>query len=98
MSFIKNKAGAKVYYNQPEKHKFLKIPGTYFVKSVGFLQTGQPIVTINKNSQPVAMKLPNELSDWVYDAVGMSQLGYRMFPCKTKFGYRSNNSIYAELL
>lgn len=52
----------------------------YFVLSVGFAETGIPLVTILENDVPVCYRLPCEYSDWATTVVSMENIGENLFP------------------
>jgi hypothetical protein len=96
--FIVNKAGGKIYLNDPSKHELLETDGkAYDVLSVGLLQDNTPIATIKKDGKARVYRLPSELFDWVFTTVGMSQMGMNPFPVQVEFGIIEGRH-YAEIL
>ncbi|WP_369899801.1 hypothetical protein [Bacillus manliponensis] len=56
-----------------------------------------PIVTIRTgNNSAVAYRLPNELEEWVINAMSAAKAGNNPFPCKVAFGL-IGDIFYVEL-
>jgi hypothetical protein len=105
--FIINKAGAKIY-RDITKNKMLMLPVlandteqgiVCEVLSAGILGSqSTPIITVKeKDGKPVAYRLPDDLREWVQNAMGMKVSGFDTFPSKVEFGV-IDNYTYAEIL
>lgn len=96
--YFYNQKGAKVFFDV-ERQPILKIDGIIEteVLSVGMSNTGQPLITIIKNGQPVCCKLPHELSEWAQTLIGFANLGENLFPTQVRFT-KANDHYYADIL
>lgn len=106
--FLTNANGAKIYYNNPEKHALLDCPEipnpqavgkVYVVLSVGFLpQKRLPVVTIKEaDGSAVAYRLPEGLGEWAEAVVHQAMLGLNPFPADVDFGVLEGR-VYAEII
>ncbi|GIO25080.1 hypothetical protein [Oceanobacillus sp. J11TS1] len=103
--YIVNQAGAKIY-RDINKHQLLNIPVlqsdeevgvVYEVLSVGSLGLNRDhIITVKKQDQVVAYRLPNDLSGWAEHVQLFSYQGKKVFPSKVEFG-NLNNENYAHI-
>lgn len=105
--FIVNKAGAKIY-KDINKHDYLKVPVLLDEKEIGIiyevLSAGiigpqrVPIVTVKEtNGKAIAYRLPDDLTGWMENSIGLKLQGIDLFPAKFEFG-KLNNRVYAEML
>lgn len=104
--FLINKAGAKIYYNNPALHESLPIPlvtdvtkgGTvYDVLSVGKINDGSIVATVkHADASVVAYKIPEELSDWANHLMEYAQNGVKLLPEKVEFGILDGR-VFAEI-
>lgn len=94
-----NQRGAKVFFDC-EKQPLLKFEGksqTFDVLSVGFTKEMVPLITIRTGKEPVCLRLPRSLSEWVVTCVSMANSGMSFFPTKVIFS-RKGNDYFADIL
>ncbi len=94
-----NKRGGKVYFDS-KKQPLLPLSGTsqtFEVLSVGVDQNFTPTVTVLKDGEPVCFRLPEELSEWACNVVGMALMGIRIFPANVTVS-KVNGMYDAEIL
>ncbi len=94
-----NERGGKVYFDS-KKQPLLPLSGTsqtFEVLSVGVDQNFTPTVTVLKDGEPVCFRLPEELSEWACNVVGMALMGIRIFPANVTFS-KINEMYDAEIL
>ena len=80
--YFLNRRGAKVYFDIT-KQPILQIAEgsqTETVLSVGMNNSGIPLITISNEGNPICYRLPEELSDWAYMAIGMANMGRKFIP------------------
>lgn len=97
--FFRNRKGAKVYFDL-NKQPILKLnegENRFMVLSVGFLKNSCPTVTIEKKTENVCYKLPEQLGEWALTVVGMANMGENLFPAEVVFT-KINNHIYADII
>ena len=89
-----NQRGAKVYFDSKKQPLLPLHEGTqtFEVLSVGLDQKFTPTVTILKEGLPLCFRLPEELSEWACNVVGMAAMGMKFFPTKVNFTF--NNGKY----
>jgi len=65
----------------------------YKVLSIGFGNTGTPMVTIESGRGTVCYKLPYEYSEWAMTVVGCANMGEKLVPgeCEILCRYSINN-------
>lgn len=83
-----NSRGGKVYFDSKKQPLLLLHKGhqTFEVLSVGVDRELTPLVTILENGKPECYRLPNALSEWAHNVVGMATMGINLFPTKVIFG------------
>jgi len=94
-----NQRGGKVYFDS-KKQPLLPLYGsfqTFEVLSVGVDQNFTPTVTVLKDGEPVCFRLPEELSKWACNVVGMALMGIKIFPAKVTFS-KVNGQYFADVL
>lgn len=94
-----NQRGGKVYFDS-KKQPLLPLHGvsqTFVVLSVGVDQNFTPTVTILKDGESVCFRLPEELSEWACNVVGMALMGIRIFPTNVTFS-KVNGMYDVEIL
>jgi hypothetical protein len=100
--FFYDKAGAKIYPNNPEKHELLNvsnlIPNIIEVYGFGICRTGDVLVTIDKHGDKIAMRLPKSenISIWailMFDII-KNESFENQFPCKLKLEFDSDLNDY----
>lgn len=82
-----NQRGGKVYFDS-KKQPLLplnEVPQIFEVLSVGVDRNFTPIVTVLMDGKPVCFSLPEELSEWACNVVGMALMGIKLFPTKVTF-------------
>ena len=62
-----------------------EVPQIFEVLSVGVDRNFTPIVTVLMDGKPVCFSLPEELSEWACNVVGMALMGIKLFPTKVTF-------------
>lgn len=75
--YFLNRRGAKVYFDITKQPVLEIAEGsqTEMVLSVGMDKSGIPLITISNDGNPICYRLPEELSDWAYTAIGMANMG-----------------------
>lgn len=94
-----NQRGGKVYFDS-KKQALLPLHGAsqiFEVLSVGVDQNLIPTVTVLKDGKPACFRLPEELSEWACNVVGMALMGIRIFPANVTFS-KTKGMYYAEIL
>lgn len=94
-----NQRGGKVYFDS-RKQPILTLhesSQTFEVLSVGVDQKFTPTVTILKKGVSECFRLPNELSEWACNVVGMASMGMNLFPAKVTFS-NIKGKYYADIL
>ena len=73
--FFLNQRGAKVFYDESRQPllPIAKGKNVYKVLSIGFGNTGTPMVTIESGRETVCYKLPYEYSEWAMTVVGCAK-------------------------
>lgn len=97
--FFYNQRGAKCYFDT-EKQPILPFPqkeNLYHVLSVGFDSNAVPLVTINQDGKPYCYRLPQELSEWVCNAVAWANIGENCFPADVIFT-KERGRIFVDIL
>ena len=97
--FFINRRGAKVFFDI-EKQPIIPInegSQTAMVLSVGMSNMALPLITVLKDEKPVCYRLPQELSDWAYTAIGIANMGENLFPAQVTFS-KINGRYYADIL
>lgn len=69
----------------------------YKVLSIGFGNTGTPMVTIENGRETVCYKLPFEYSEWAMTVVGCVNMGEKLVPGEVVFSLE-NGKYYADIL
>ena len=69
----------------------------YNVLSIGFGNTGTPMVTIENGRETVCYKLPFEYSEWAMTVVGCVNMGEKLVPGEVVFSLE-NGKYYADIL
>lgn len=94
-----NSRGGKVYFDSKKQPLLLLHKGhqTFEVLSVGVDRELTPLVTILENGKPECYRLPNALSEWAHNVVGMATMGINLFPTKVIFS-KINSKYYAQIL
>lgn len=67
------------------------------VLSIGFGNTGTPMVTIENGRETVCYKLPYEYSEWAMTVVGCVNMGEKLVPGEVVFSLE-NGKYYADIL
>ena len=94
-----NQRGGKVYFDS-KKQPLLPLHGvsqTFEVLSVGVDQNFTPTVTVLEDGESVCFRLPEELSEWACNVVGMALMGIKLFPAKVTFS-KNEGQYIAEIL
>lgn len=97
--FFYNRRGAKCYFDT-EKQPILPFPqkeNLYHVLSVGFDSNAIPLVTINQDGRPYCYRLPQELSEWAFNAVALANMGENCFPADVIFT-KERGRIFVDIL
>lgn len=94
-----NSRGGKVYFDSKKQPLLPLHKGhqTFEVLSVGVDQALTPLITILEDGKPECYRLPNALSEWVSNTVGMAAMGINLFPAKVTFS-KINRKYYAKIL
>ena len=98
-NFFLNNRGAKVFFDI-ENQPFLVInegSQTVTVLSVGMSNAALPLITVLKDEKPVCYRLPEELRDWAYAVIGISNRGENLFPAQVTFS-KISSKYYADIL
>ena len=69
----------------------------YKVLSIGFGNTGTPMVTIENGRETVCYKLLYEYSEWAMTVVGCVNMGEKLVPGEVVFSLE-NGKYYADIL
>lgn len=97
--FYYNQRGAKCYFDY-KRHKELKIDEksrNYNVLSVGFFgKLQKACITINEKGIPMCYLLPDELREWAFNCVVLSNAGGNVFPAPVVFT-KKNGKYYADI-
>lgn len=67
------------------------------VLSVGMDKADIPLVRISNDGNPICYRLPKELSNWAYTAIGMANMGKNLFPSQVVLTKEKNKYI-ADIL
>lgn len=81
------------------KQPFLTLPEgsqIFEVLSVEFMQKFTPIITILQEGKAECFRLPDELSEWAWYVVSMTNVGTDFFPCKVMFS-NIKGRYYADI-
>ena len=94
-----NSRGGKVYFDSKKQPLLPLHKGhqTFEVLSVGVDQALTPLITILEDGKPECYRLPNALSEWASNTVGMAAMGINLFPAKVTFS-KINRKYYAKIL
>lgn len=97
--FFLNQRGAKVFYDESRQPllPIAKGKNVYKVLSIGFGNTGTPMVTIENGRETVCYKLPYEYSEWAMTVVGCVNMGEKLVPGEVVFSLE-NGKYYADIL
>ena len=97
--YFLNRRGAKVYFDIAKQPILQIVEGsqTEMVLSVGMDKAGIPLVTISNDGNPICYRLPEELSNWAYTAIGMANMGENLFPSQVVFT-KKKNKYFADIL
>lgn len=97
--FFLNQRGAKVFYDESRQPllPITKGKNVYKVLSIGFGNTGTPMVTIENGRETVCYKLPFEYSEWAMTVVGCVNMGEKLVPGEVVFSLE-NGKYYADIL
>ena len=97
--FFLNQRGAKVFYDESRQPllPIAKGKNVYKVLSIGFGNTGTPMVTIESGRETVCYKLPYEYSEWAMTVVGCANMGEKLVPGEVVFSLE-NGKYYADIL
>lgn len=97
--YFLNRRGAKVYFDITKQPVLEIAEGsqTEMVLSVGMDKSGIPLITISNDGNPICYRLPEELSDWAYTAIGMANMGENLFPSQVVFT-KEKNRYFADIL
>ena len=97
--YFLNRRGAKVYFDITKQPVLEIAEGsqTEMVLSVGMDKLGIPLITISNDGNPICYRLPEELSDWTYTAIGMANMGENLFPSQVVFT-KEKNRYFADIL
>lgn len=104
--FFYDKAGAKIYPNNPEKHDELSVsklfPHIIEIYGFGVCPTKDVLVTIDNHGKKEAFRLPK--SDGIYiwarsmfDVIKLDE-SVQEFPCKLKVEFNSDLDDYVAVL
>ena len=80
-----------------ETRYIAKGKNVYKVLSIGFGNTGTPMVTIENGRETVCYKLPFEYSEWAMTVVGCVNMGEKLVPGEVLFSLE-NGKYYADIL
>lgn len=97
--YFYNQRGAKCYFDT-EKQPILPFPqkeNLYHVLSVGFDRNAVPLVTISQDGSSYCYRLPQELCEWVCNAVAWANIGGNCFPADVIFT-KERGQISADIL
>lgn len=94
-----NQRGGKVYFDSKKQPLLPLHEGiqTFEVLSVGVDQNFIPTVTVLKDDESVCFRLPEELSEWACNVVGMALMGIRIFPANVNFS-KVKDQYFADIL
>lgn len=97
--YFYNQRGAKCFFDTNKQPMLPLTNGEncYYVLSVGFDRERIPLATVEQNGQAYCYRLPNELSGWAFSAVGMANMGEKVFPSKVLFTNK-DGKIYVDIL
>ena len=97
--YFLDRRGAKVYFDITKQPVLEIAEGsqTEMVLSVGMDKSGIPLITISNDGNPICYRLPEELSDWAYTAIGMANMGENLFPSQVVFT-KEKNRYFADIL
>lgn len=93
-----NQRGGRVYFDS-KKQPLLPLHGvsqTFEVLSVGVDRNFTPTVTVLNDGESVCFRLPEELSEWACNVVGMALMGIKIFPANVTFS-KVNGMYSAEI-
>lgn len=94
-----NQRGAKIY-KDPERQKMLPLDegqNKYCVLSVGLVPNGIPLVTVLENEKPICYRLPVDYYEWAMMAIGLANMGERLFPLEAIFSL-IDGKYYVDIL
>ena len=74
-----------------------KVNNVFNFFSIGFGNTGTPMVTIENGRETVCYKLPYEYSEWAMTVVGCVNMGEKLVPGEVVFSLE-NGKYYADIL
>ena len=97
--FFPNQRGAKVFYDE-SRQPLLPIKrgrNVYKVLSIGFGNTGTPMVTIESGKETVCYRLPQEYLEWAMTMVECANMGENLVPGEVIFSLE-NGRYYVEIV
>ena len=77
--------------------RYMKVLRLLMYYRLGVDQKFTPTVTILKDGESECFRLPNELSEWACNVVGMIAMGMNLFPTKVTFS-NINGRYYVDIL
>lgn len=97
--FFLNQRGAKVFYDE-SRQPLLPIKrgrNVYKVLSIGFGNTGTPMVTIESGEETVCYRFPQEYLEWAMTMVGCANMGENLVPGEVIFSLE-NGRYYVDIV
>ena len=104
--FFYDKAGAKIYPTNPERHEELSVsklfPHVIEIYGFGICPTKDVLVTIDKHGEKEAVRLPKSdvIFVWarsMFDLIRQNET-VQEFPCKLKVEFNSDLNDYVAIL
>ena len=104
--FFYDKAGAKIYPTNPEKHEELSVsklfPHVIEIYGFGICPTKDVLITIDKHGEKEAVRLPKSDGIFVwsrsmFDLIRQDET-VQEFPCKLKVEFNSDLDDYVAIL
>lgn len=97
--FFLNQRGAKVFYDE-SRQPLLPIKrgrNVYKVLSIGFGNTGTPMVTVESGKETVCYRLPQEYLEWAMTMVECANMGENLVPGEVIFSLE-NGRYYVDIV
>ena len=97
--FFLNQRGAKVFYDE-SRQPLLPIKrgrNVYKVLSIGFGNTGTPMVTIESGKETACYRLPQEYLEWAMTMVECANMGENLVPGEVIFSLE-NGRYYVDIV
>ncbi|MFV0560140.1 MAG: hypothetical protein ACK5NA_05440 [Enterococcus sp.] len=96
-----NEHGAKIYVDQPHLHTLLRvasIPASYEILSVSTATNETPLLTVQTQNGPEAIRVPGCLENWANQMMTAVEEERLSLPKKAEFGLQPGGIAYASFI